>query len=156
MTRRQGPVMTSALLLAAVATGGCSAIFTKGPPPDHAYTARFDCSTSYAPPILDTIWAGLNGAGAAIALSKSDAEWKRTQTNDRAATIAVGLTWLAVSGASAIYGYKTVSDCHEAREPHRRPRFPLPVETPPPPPARLPPPAPPPAADGGPTTDVPG
>ena len=87
--------MTSALFLAAVATSGCSAIFTKGPPLDHAYNSRFDCSTSYAPPILDTIWAGLNGAGAAIAMSKSDAEWERTQTNDRAATIAVGLTWLA-------------------------------------------------------------
>jgi hypothetical protein len=151
MTRRQGPVMTSALFLAAVTTSGCSAIFTKGPPLDHAYNSHFDCSTSYAPPILDTIWAGLNGAGAAIALSKSDAEWERTQANDRAATIAVGLTWLAVSGVSAIYGYKMVSDCNEAKEPRRHPRFPLPIETPPAP-ERMPPPAPPPDAGGGPTT----
>jgi hypothetical protein len=46
---------------------GCSFLFVKGPPAHHAQLQSFDCSESNALPVLDVIWAGLNGIGAASA-----------------------------------------------------------------------------------------
>jgi hypothetical protein len=125
LDRRPRPVMKCAVTLAGMSALGCSFMFTKGPPAEHARVSHFDCSTSYAPPVLDTIWAVLNGLGTAVALSTSEADWKRTQSNDQSATAMVGILWLALSGSSAIYGYKTVNDCNQARERYH-PRYPAP------------------------------
>jgi hypothetical protein len=103
-------------VLTCLSVSGCSFIFSEGPPPSHERLPYFDCSTSYAPPVLDTIWAGLNGLGAAVAAGQSDAEWKQNNSSDRGTVVGVGLVWLAVSGASAIYGYNKVAACHEAKE----------------------------------------
>jgi hypothetical protein len=130
MARRRRLVMKCAFMLAGMSDVGCSFMLTKGPPVEHARLWHFDCSTSYAPPVLDTIWAGLNGLGMAVALSTSEADWKRTQNNDQSTTAMVGLVWLAVSGSSAIYGYKTVNDCNQAKERYH-PRYPAPDATPP-------------------------
>jgi hypothetical protein len=87
---------------------GCSALFVHGPPANHAELASFECSDSNAWPVVDTIWAGLNGLGAASAAG-DDANPDQDQI------VLVGVTWLVISGASAIYGFSKVAACHDAR-----------------------------------------
>jgi hypothetical protein len=87
---------------------GCSFLFVKGPPEQHAQMAIFDCSDSNAWPAIDLIWAGLNGLGAASAAG-DDANPQQDQI------VAVGLAWLAVSGFSAIYGFSKVGQCERAK-----------------------------------------
>jgi hypothetical protein len=55
----------SGLLLAGLALSltGCSFLFSKGPPDDYRERTRFDCS-GYTAPLLDALWAALNGIGA--------------------------------------------------------------------------------------------
>lgn len=130
------------LMLMSLSFAGCSFLFSKGPPDDYREQGYFDCSGNAAP-VLDTVWAGLNGLGAVIAASSSDASWKQQgQTSDRSTTVAVGVMWLAVSGASAIYGYHNAAACTDAKEemmnesvryrPPRRKRY-VPPKAPPPP-----------------------
>jgi hypothetical protein len=151
--------------MTSLSLSGCSFIFSDGPPANHRQLPYFDCSTSYAPPVLDTIWAGLNGLGALTALASSSEEWEQRQTSDRSTVIVVGLSWLALSGASAMYGYNKVGECKPAKEqlmlrmsrqqiapawpppPGYPPGYPPPASPPAPAPypAPAPPPSPPPA-----------
>jgi hypothetical protein len=131
-------------LAASLSLGGCSFIFSEGPPAQHRRLPYFDCSSSYAPPVLDTIWGALNGLAAVSVLGRSEEAWKRDQTTSRSSVIAVGLIWLAVSGSSAIYGYSKVGACREAKDELilRYARPPGPRAWPPPPPADPSPPVP--------------
>jgi hypothetical protein len=108
--------MSGVAVLTSVSLTGCSFIFSEGPPPNHERLPYFDCSTSYAPPVLDTIWAAANGLGAASAAGTSEAKWNAENSTSRDAVIAVGLIWLGVSGASAIYGYNKVASCRQAKD----------------------------------------
>lgn len=104
---------------------GCSFLFSKGPPSDSDYRREMslDCS-GYTLPVLDTIWAGLNGLGALTAASMSQGEWDKKYSYSRSETMAVGLVWLGISGASAIYGYTKAHECSEAMdEASERPRY---------------------------------
>jgi hypothetical protein len=94
---------------------GCSFLVVSGPPSNHASLASFDCSESNAVPVLDTIWAALNGIGAISAAGDSS-------NPNQGQIIGVGLSWLAISGAAAIYGYTKVSQCKAARR-EREERF---------------------------------
>src|ERR1043165_3138739 len=85
---------------------GCSFLFVHGPPEDHAQMARFECSESHALPVLDLIWAGLNGLGAATV---DDTNPQHDQV------VGVGIAWLVVSGISAIYGFNKVGACNKAK-----------------------------------------
>ena len=121
--------------------GGCSYIFSEGPPPDYRGQRDFDCS-GYAAPVLDTVWAALNGIGALSAGGTSDEAWARTShPASKSTTVASGLSWLLISGTSAIYGYTKANECSEAhKEMDRpitssRPPWPLPDRTKPPLPA---------------------
>jgi hypothetical protein len=96
------------MIFAVSVHSGCSALFVSGPPANHAQMATFECSESNAWPVIDAIWAGLNGIGAASAAGDD------TNPN-QAQIVAVGLSWLAVSGISAIYGFSKVSQCHDAK-----------------------------------------
>jgi hypothetical protein len=141
------------LALAALALGlfsipstGCSFLGSYGPPPDYRQVESFDC-TGYTLPVLDTIWAGLNGLGAAIAASSSDVDWQKKYAGaSRSTTIVSGLLWVGISGVSAAYGYSKAEECTNARNevenreyfgsPRRAPRY-LPPRRPapsPPPP----------------------
>jgi hypothetical protein len=103
-------------VVTSVSLSGCSFIFTEGPPPNHERLPYFDCSSSAAAPVVDTIWAGLNGLGALVAAGQSDEQWKQNNNaTERSTVIGVGLVWLAVSGASAIYGYQKVGACRDAK-----------------------------------------
>lgn len=98
----------SAMILTMSLHSGCSFLFVKGPPANHAEVASFDCSEGNAWPVIDTIWAGLNGLGAASAAGDDE-------NPDQGQIVAVGLAWLAVSGISAIYGFSKVSACSDAK-----------------------------------------
>jgi hypothetical protein len=92
---------------------GCSFIFSEGPPANHQRLPYFDCSTSYAPPVIDTVWAGLQGLNALGAAATSEQEWNADIS--RGAVIGVALFWVALSGSSAIYGYNKVGNCRQAK-----------------------------------------
>jgi len=103
-----------ALLFAGMAASGCSFIFVRGPPSDRPQYGAIDCTSSVVAPVLDLVWAGLNGTGALQAASTSQATWDANTTTSRGAVIGIGLTWLVVSGVSAIYGFKTTEACRRA------------------------------------------
>jgi hypothetical protein len=104
------------LALSCSQIAGCSFIFSSAPPPDDQREAYFDCA-GYAEPVIDTIWAGLNGLGALVAAGTSQADWNsKPEFGSRSVTIASGLIWLGLSGASAIYGYSNAQKCSEAKD----------------------------------------
>src|SRR5258708_32716730 len=88
----------------ALANSGSSLLFMDAPPANHTKLNYFDCTSSMTAPVLDTIWAGLNGIGAATASGPNSSS-----------TVAVGLGWLAISGAAAIYGFPTPGACRHAK-----------------------------------------
>ena len=104
----------AALALAGLAASGCSFAFVHGPPPHHEQSPSFDCTSYVVAPVLDAVWAGLNGFGAINAAATDQATWDARTSTSRGGVIAVGLGWLVLSGASAIYGFKTTADCRAA------------------------------------------
>jgi hypothetical protein len=121
-----------AMVIANLSSAGCSFIFSESPPPNHRQMTYFKCASNIAPPIVDAAWAGVNGLAAAGALVDP-------KTERRGATIGVGLTWLAVSGAAALYGFHKVGECRSAtRELMARMAPPQDPEDWPPPPYGLP------------------
>lgn len=101
-------------MVLAICVCGCSFVFVRGPSSDRPRGAAVDCTSSVVAPVLDLIWAGLNGAGAVNALATDDATWNRNVSTPRSTVIGVGLFWVALSGASAIYGFKTTDACRQA------------------------------------------
>jgi hypothetical protein len=99
-----------------VLTSGCSLVFSKGPKSyDYDEMGIIDCSGTTLP-VLDTIWAGLNGLGALQAVSTDDETWKKQNSSyDRSTVIASGLLWVVVSGVSAAYGYHNASECKRVK-----------------------------------------
>jgi hypothetical protein len=113
--------VAAALLLAGSASG-CSFIFSEGAPERHESLENFACGESYAPPVLDTIAAGLLALGAANAASNKDTFIAEQPPADRDSarraidvTIGVSAAFALVDAASAVYGYRAVNDCQEAR-----------------------------------------
>ena len=97
------------VLAASVAlTPGCSYIFTSGGPPPH-------CSTSKAPPILDTVFGGFEVVRTGIALSNGEEDYVGAPIS-READILLGLGFTALFIASAYYGYSTTSECRQAQD----------------------------------------
>jgi hypothetical protein len=116
LNRKRSCLSGVVAVVTSVSLSGCSFLFVNGPPDNHKAMPYFDCTSSVAAPVLDTVWAGLNGLGAASAASASDAQWKaQGQSNERGTVAVVGLVWLMISGASAIRGYQLTSDCREAK-----------------------------------------
>jgi hypothetical protein len=101
------------MMVALLFHSGCSFLFVKGPPEQHAQMSSFDCSESNAWPVIDTIWAGLNGLGAISASNDSTTPSPGQPSHSQ--VVAVGVSWLVVSGISAIYGFSKVSTCNDAR-----------------------------------------
>lgn len=115
-SKRVGAIV--AAIAVASLQSGCSFLFVKGPPANHAELASVECSDSNGWPIVDAIWAGLNGLGAATApADKIDSSgMKSSPSHDQ--VVAVGVSWLVVSGISAIYGFSKVSACRDAKQLH--------------------------------------
>lgn len=97
-----------ALTLLLPVTASCSFTWTRGPAP-----GRERCSTSYAPPIADTVIGlpilALGIAGSATARHSQNAVVPEGPIN--ATAILVG----ALYGFSAVHGYGAVHRCRAAR-----------------------------------------
>lgn len=99
--------LVGAVIFANLLQSGCSFMFVKGPSAKHAEKASFECSESNAAPVIDAISAAVNVLGTTLA-AIDDQLVDREQVN-------VNLTWAAVSGISAIYGFRKVSQCNDAK-----------------------------------------
>ena len=92
---------------------GCSLLFMDRVPDNHLRLQSFDCTSSYAAPVLDTVWGAANLLGGVVAASANDATW--SSSTPRSTTMAVGFGWAALMTVSAIAGYSKASDCGAAR-----------------------------------------
>ena len=90
------------MMLFTATLGGCSLVFTSGPPPPAERGAAFSCTTSYIAPILDLAW--ITFALAATAAEKTG--------GIAAGDIALGALW----GGSAAYGIWNATRCRAAIE----------------------------------------
>jgi len=102
-----------ALLLALTGVlPGCSFLFTTAPKQADS-PAEFvskKCTTSKAAPIVDTVIAGLEGVRTGIAVAADKSVYENAPIS-RGADIGLGLGFLALFGASAIYGYYVTGEC---------------------------------------------
>jgi hypothetical protein len=111
-----GPAARRSCLLMAVLTApGCSFVFMR-PVTTASVDKPQECSTTRAPPIIDTVLAVNDGLGAlmmaGIVSSRND-----LSKDDETATKSFfwgGLAGTILFGASAIYGYQTASACNDA------------------------------------------
>lgn len=107
------------IVLVLALVSGCSFVFVSGPPPQHEQLPYFSCTESRVAPVLDTIFAVLQGANFILATSSSDEQWADNFNGDppisRSASIPLYAvaTLLAVGGA--YYGYTRTAECRDAR-----------------------------------------
>lgn len=99
----------AALALAlCTAASGCSLVLVDGPPEGYREMDTFSCTEGDAIPILDVLWATVNGIAAAQA-------WLESTTPDRGEIILLGSTMAVASGVSATIGFRRRSACRQAR-----------------------------------------
>ena len=112
-------VRSVSLILCAYFASGCSFIFTSGPPPKpddgSARPPGADCSTSRAPPIVDSILAGLQVARTAYAATADKSVYENFPIS-READIGIGVALTAVAFVSGAYGFGATSSCQEYHE----------------------------------------
>jgi len=112
-TIRIGRPLGCALILSMTGVlPGCSFLFTTAPKAPESPTAfaTNKCTTSKAAPIVDTIIAGLEGVRTGLALAADESAYDKAPIS-RGADVALGLGFLALFGASAIYGYHVTGQC---------------------------------------------
>jgi len=113
------PVTVAAAICLA---SGCSFMFSEGPPDAHRALESFQCGESYAPPVVDTIAAGLLALGAVSTAANKETRVAMAQPIDqptvrREQNVAIGISaaFAAIAAAGAVYGYRAVGDCREAQ-----------------------------------------
>ena len=67
--------MRALALVSSLVLTGCSFLFASGPPAQHRQLPIFECTTSRAAPVADTIFGVLQVIGIAITASQSEAEY---------------------------------------------------------------------------------
>jgi hypothetical protein len=96
-------------------------LFTTAPPaadgPQPAPDQPLECSTSLAPPVVDTAITGVQIARVLFAAQAKDHDYRDFPIN-RATDIALGAGLLTVFAISAFYGYGTTAACSEAKDRH--------------------------------------
>src|SRR6478736_3552131 len=125
MMTRAGNKLVGAALISSMLGGlpGCSFLFTtapKGPAPstEQAQYAPHECTTSKAAPIVDTVIAGLEAVRTGYAVAAPDSVYEGAPIS-RGVDIGFGLGFLALFGASAIYGYYVTGECSKLHQDHR-------------------------------------
>ena len=104
---------TVALLCCGCLSLGCSFLFVRPPPSEHAQLPYFDCVSSAAAPATDVTGAVL---GSLVALGAS-VDNPDTSEDEREPGLARSFAVLAVaSAASAVYGFIVTSHCGSAKE----------------------------------------
>ena len=159
----------------AISVTGCSFVFVDGPPKRHAQMTTFDCSTSRAVPVLDSLFTALQLVNLGIAVKDTNQDWNDIYKNSPPFSRKTGgivyAVLAAVGAGGAYYGFSRTTACRDAkadlatrqmnRPPPAAPGWPPPVEpTPPAPPVTptVPPPEPPAtpdASDAPPPTPAP-
>jgi hypothetical protein len=112
-----------ALALVVASASGCSFLFSEGPPTHHRDLASFQCGTSSAPPVVDTVAAGLFALGAVGAAQTEDHDVAAADPAERdrvrrEANVTIGIFAAAavLDAASAIYGYRASAGCRAAED----------------------------------------
>jgi uncharacterized protein YjdB len=100
----------AATLLSLTAASGCGFLLTQGPPTGHEQLEFIPCTESDAGPILDLVWVGLNIVGVVMILTTPE------EYTNRELSVASGLGWGILSGASAASGFKKAKACKNARQ----------------------------------------
>jgi hypothetical protein len=112
------PLARLAIAFLSTAVGGCSFAFVNGPPPNHKTSAFFDCTSSNALPIIDSVVAAgalldAVGAGAGSSSFVNNDGTMSTSSARTSVAIAYG-AGAALLAASAGYGFKKTSECRDA------------------------------------------
>jgi hypothetical protein len=106
-------LLRSALLLGTAGVlPGCSFLFTTAPKRAESSTEFVSnkCTTSKVAPIVDTVIAGYQGFRTGYALAADQSTYDNAPIS-READVALGVGFLALFGASAIYGYYVTGQC---------------------------------------------
>ena len=110
---RMPGIMPLVVALAAVCpvSAGCSFIFMKAAPPNHAQLPYVECTSSRAAPVIDTIVAVIY-AGTAVGQLVSIASGGVQSRS--AAVLGGSLAIATVTGASALKGLSSAGECEAA------------------------------------------
>ncbi|HMJ10348.1 MAG TPA: hypothetical protein VK524_03025 [Polyangiaceae bacterium] len=73
------------------------------------------CTSSKALPTVDTVIAGLQLAGVAVAASANESDYEGSPIT-RKGDIALGATMAALFATSAVYGFTSTSRCDELKQ----------------------------------------
>ena len=106
---------TAVVLLLAMATTGCSLIFSHGPPENHAQLDSFTCTEGHTAPALDIVAAGLSLASVLV-IASDPAAYESSYGWSSTAGIGVNLGYLALYGTSAVIGFNKSKACRAARQ----------------------------------------
>jgi hypothetical protein len=146
-------------------TGGCSFVFSSGPPEDHQQMPYFDCTSTMGLPVADGFFTTGNIVTAITTFRQSKEEFKlKNDGQNRNATGGIAVAGALISGASAIYGIVQANRCSAAKEELKKriltpmltpPVRPTPPPLPPPPPLPAPLPAPAPVEPAAPPATTP-
>ena len=103
--------LRAAVALAALGVApGCSYLFVDGPPPGHEQMQYFDCTTSRAAPIADTVFAALYGLSALAPAAESGLR------EDQGLVIAALAGVALFEAGSAAHGFGRTSKCEAAKK----------------------------------------
>jgi hypothetical protein len=107
------------IVLVLALLSGCSFVFVSGPPPQHEQLPYFSCTESRVAPVLDTIFAVLQGANFILASSSTDEQWADNFNGDppisRASSIPLYAVATLLGIGGAYYGYTRTAACRDAR-----------------------------------------
>ena len=92
----------------------CSWILVHAPPPDHERLVFFTCSRSRAVPVVDLLAAGITAGYVAWVLTLSETEVASRYTRSKGGIVTTNTVFGAMTGVSAISGFKKVSECRAA------------------------------------------
>jgi len=103
------------LSLALLPLSGCSWLLVEAPPPGHEHLRYFDCSTSRAAPIVDTVLGGLYGLTAVEMAVDRSGSGSGVPAGETVTLVVVEAGLAAMFGVSAVYGYGTTAKCDDAK-----------------------------------------
>jgi hypothetical protein len=108
------------IVLALALLSGCSFVFVSGPPAHHEQLPYFSCSESRIAPVLDTIFAVLQGANFLLAASVSDERWADNYDGDPPIARSTAIPLYAIGAllgvGGAYYGFSRTAACRDAKE----------------------------------------
>ena len=95
-------------------SAACGWIFVNAPPANHERLNYFTCTQSRAAPGIDIVWTGLSAFGVLTVLESSEFEVERDLGVSKNAAAGTYAVWGAMTGLSAVSGFKKVNQCRAA------------------------------------------